>query len=216
MNLYQLFSPMMRRFRGRRFALFRDRLSPRPSDTLLDVGGYPGFWSQYEPVVGRLDCLNIHEVAWENSSSPAHQIRTLVGDGCALEMADGSYDILFSNSVIEHVGTWEAQEAFAREARRVGKALWIQTPAYECPIEPHYMGLYIHHLPKRWQLRLIRWVTLWGWLHCPSKEQIQHEVQTIRLLTRQEMALLFPDCEILTERLFGLIPKSYIAFRKRR
>jgi len=196
--------------------MFRDRLSPRPSDTLLDVGGYPGFWTQYEPVVGRLDCLNIHEVAWEDSLSPAHQIRTMVGDGCALDQTDGSYDILFSNSVIEHVGTWEQQQAFASEARRVGRDLWIQTPAHECPIEPHYMGMYIHHLPKGWQLRLIRWVTLWGWLHRPSKEQIQHEVKTIRLLTRQEMTLLFPDCEILTERLFGLIPKSYIAIRKKR
>lgn len=195
--------------------MFRDHLSPRRSDRLLDVGGYPGFWTQYEPVVGRLDCLNIHEVAWEDSLSPAHQIQTMVGDGCALEMPDGSYDILFSNSVIEHVRTWEEQQAFAGEARRVGRDLWIQTPAYECPIEPHYVGLYIHHLPKRWQLRLIRWVTLWGWLHRPSKEQIQHEVKTLRLLSRKEMGLLFPDCEILTERLFGLIPKSYIAFRKR-
>jgi hypothetical protein len=44
---------------------------------------------------------------------------------------------------------------------------------------------------------------------------VDYEVNSIRLLTRKEMAILFPDCEILTERMLGIIPKSYIAFRKR-
>jgi hypothetical protein len=55
-------------------------------------------------------------------------------------MSDQEYDIAFSNSVIEHVGDWERQAAFASEIRRVGKNLWIQTPAKECPIEPHYLA----------------------------------------------------------------------------
>ncbi len=216
LSLYQIFAPLMRRFRGQRFAIFKQYLSPQRTDQLLDVGGYPGFWTQHEPTVGSIDTLNVHEVPWEQGSHPNYQIRTLLGDGRALTAPDQSYQILFSNSVIEHVGTWEDQQAFAREARRVGKDLWVQTPAYECPIEPHYVGLYIHHLPKKWQMALVRWVTLWGWVHRPTREQVAYEVNSIRLLTRREMDLLFPDCEILTERLLGLIPKSYIAIRKQR
>ena len=155
-------------------------------------------------------------MAWDTDSFPAHQIRMFVGDGRALEAPDQSYDILFSNSVIEHVGTWEDQQAFADEARRVGKDLWIQTPAYECRIEPHYVGFYIHRFPKKWQKALSRWITLRGWIHRPTQAQVDDEVNSIRLLTREEVATLFPDCEILTERMLGLIPKSYIAFRKAR
>lgn len=77
------------------------------------------------------------------------------------------------------------------------------------------MGLYIHHLPKKWQLKLVRWITFWGWLHRPTSQQVASEVNSIRLLTRKEMETLFPDCEILTERLLGLFPKSYIAFRRK-
>ena len=67
----------------------------------------------------------------------------MVGDGCALKFPDKSYDIAFSNSVIEHVGSWERQQAFAKDIRRVGKAIWVQTPARECLIEPHYLAPFL-------------------------------------------------------------------------
>lgn len=195
--------------------MFCQYIRPASSDNLLDVGGYAEFWTQHPPVVHSINCINIHETQWIPETAPAHNISMNVGNGCALTFSDGTYDILFSNSVIEHVGTWDDQQAFAREARRVGSALWIQTPAYECPIEPHYVGFYIHHLPKKWQMKLVRWVTLWGWIHRPTPQQVANEVNSIRLLTRKEMETLFPDCEILTERLLGLFPKSYIAARRR-
>ena len=213
MNIYGLLKPLMSRFRHRRFVLFKDRLSPTLKDKMLDVGGFPGFWTQQAPIVSCIECLNIHEVQWEPECAPGHHITMSRGNGCALEMPDQAFDIVFSNSVIEHVGTWEEQKTFALEARRVGRKLWIQTPAYECPVEPHYVGFYIHRLPKNWQLKLIRWCTLWGWLARPKPEQVAHEVRTIRLLKKREMEELFPDCEILTEKLFGILPKSYIAIR---
>lgn len=119
-NIYHLLSPFMRRFRQKRFDRFKMHLEPGQRDQMLDVGGYPGFWTQYEPVVKSIDCLNIHEVAWEPGQHPAHNIRMQVGNGCDLAFPDQAYDILFSNSVIEHVGGWAEQQAFAREARRVG------------------------------------------------------------------------------------------------
>ena len=39
-------------------------------------------------------------------------------------------------------------------------------------------------------------------------------VDYTRLLTKREMKELFPDCEIRTERLLFVIPKSYIAIRR--
>lgn len=201
-------------WRTRRFQLFVDILQPSRSDTLLDVGGMPAFWTSQPQPVRQIDTLNVFDVGWDPSSAPDHNIRTIIGDGCALGMPEKSYEIVFSNSVIEHVGAFDRQVEFAAEVRRVGKSLWVQTPAYECPIEPHYYAPFVHYLPHWLQKRTLRWFTVWGWTDRPSQKQIDFMVDTTRLLKKSEMVKLFPDCEITTERLLGFIPKSYIAIRR--
>jgi len=165
------------------------------------------------PTVGRIDALNVYEISFDGAKYPEHSIRALTGDGCRLEFADGSYDIAYSNSVIEHVGSWEDQKAFAAELRRVGGKLWCQTPARCSPIEPHYLAPFIHWLPRSIQRKLIRYFTVRGLIEKPSQAEIDEMVFSIRLLTYREMRQLFPDCTILTEYLLPMIPKSYIAVR---
>ncbi len=116
--------------------------------------------------------------------------------------------------MIEHVGSWENQKAFASEIRRVGKKLWVQTPARECPIEPHYLTPFIHWLSPSIQKRLLRYFTPWGLISKPTIQEIEKMVDTTRLLTFLEMQKLFPDCEIHIEKLAFGIPKAYIAIRK--
>jgi ubiquinone/menaquinone biosynthesis C-methylase UbiE len=130
------------------------------------------------------------------------------GDATELPLADNAFDIAFSNSVIEHVGTWEKQQAFAREACRMARKLWIQTPARSFPIEAHLLAPYIQYLPKSVQHSFVRW-TLRGLLQPDAVHKIVDEV---RLLTYREMKQLFPDCLILKECMLGLT-KSYIAVR---
>jgi hypothetical protein len=77
------------------------------------------------------------------------------------------------------------------------------------------MALFIHYLPRSFQKKIVRWYTPWGWLERPTSEQINAMVETTRLLIKSQMRQLFPDCEIITERMLGIIPKSYIAFRPR-
>ena len=110
--------------------------------------------------------------------------------------------------MIEHVGTWEKQQAFALEARRVARRLWIQTPARSFPIEAHLLAPYIQYLPKSVQHRIVRW-TPRGLL---TPDVVHEIVDEVRLLTYKEVKQLFPDCRIVKERLFGLT-KSYIAVR---
>ena len=212
-NIHSLYRQVFKIWREKRFRLFLKTLQPKSTDTLLDVGGRPAFWTNHPQPVARIDSLNIQDVPFHPADAPSHRIRTLVGDGCALGMPDRTYDVGFSNSVIEHVGTWERQQQFAREIRRVARSLWIQTPARICPIEPHYMTPFIHYLPRAWQKKLLRRCTLWGWIARPSPEYIDFMVTTTRLLRKSEMQQLFPDCRILTERLLWIIPKSYIAYR---
>ena len=167
---------------------------------MLDLGGTRGAWENGPVRIARIDLLN----------SDARLEGTMVGDACALPFADGSYDIVFSNSTIEHVGGWERQEAFAREARRVGRALWIQTPARESWFEPHYLAPFVHWLPRAWRRWAGRWLTPRGWFDAEAIVWIESNT---RLLTRAEMETLFPDCEILVERFLGW-PKSYVALRR--
>lgn len=182
---------------------------------MLDVGGHPGFWISQPPLVGNIDTLNVYPVEFDSSAYPDHRIRTVVGNGCALPLKDKSYDIAFSNSVIEHVGEWKNQVAFASEIRRVGNAVWVQTPARECPIEPHYLAPFIHWFPPSFQRRLLRHFTPWGWISKPSPQEVDRVVDTTRLIRYREMKELFPDCEIYVEKFLLWLPKSYIAIRKK-
>ena len=135
------------------------------------------------------------------------------GDGCNLSFADKAFDIGYSNSVIEHLGTFENQRRFASEVSRVARGVWVQTPAKAFFIEPHYLAPFVHWLPKSVRRRLIRWFTIWGLVTKPGPQQVDEILAEIRLLTRREMADLFPDCEIVTERFF-FWPKAYVAVRR--
>jgi hypothetical protein len=194
------------RFRRRRMHRFFALFAPSPQARVLDIGGTPQTWSNES---GRhaafpVTLINIRS----NGQLPGGRFTSIQGDATRLPFADNAFDIAFSNSVIEHVGTWEKQQAFAREARRVAGKLWIQTPARSFPIEAHLLAPYIQYLPKKLQHRIVRW-TPRGLM----QPEIVHEiVDEVRLLTYREFQQLFPDCRILKERAFGLA-KSYIAVR---
>ncbi len=215
LSIHNFYGQIFKIWRRRRFNLFLRLAAPRPSDIMLDVGGTPWFWASSSVTVKQIDTLNLVQQDVSAAVGARFVVRSLAGDGCRLEMADKSYDIAFSNSVIEHVGSWERQECFAREIRRVGRSLWVQTPAYECPFEPHYLTPFVHYLPVPVRRAVVRWCTVWGWLERPTPEQVNEMVVMTRLLRKSEMQKLFPDCQILTERLLWIIPKSYIAFRSR-
>jgi len=204
---------MFKIWRAKRHTMFVERIKPRPDERMLDVGGYPEYWTRFQPVVRHLDCVNLHAYPWDPSSVPQHSISTMIGDGCALDIPDNAYDISFSNSVIEHVGDYEAQKTFAREILRIGRRIWVQTPAYECPIEPHFLALFIHWLPRSWRIVLARYFTFWGLTTRPTPEAVIEFVDFTRLMTKREFADCFPGCTVITERMLFVIPKSYIAVR---
>lgn len=192
---------------------FEELIQPRSEEKLLDIGGFPVTWTQRPQLTKSIECINIDEANWDPTSAPDHRITFSIGDGCNLGFPDGSFDIVFSNSVIEHVGDWEQQRAFASESRRVAKRLWIQTPALECPVEPHYLAPFVHWLPIFLRRRLLRWFTPWGWIAKPSQEVVDQTIKFTRLLSKRQMTELYPDCTIITERLLWIFPKSYVAYR---
>ena len=214
LNIHQLYALIFKFRRKRRHDYFETLLCLKPTDRLLDVGGHPQTWITRPQIVSQVDCLNIVAISFDTSLYQHHKIQMMVGDGCELPMKASSYDVVFSNSVIEHVGGWSDQVKFASEVRRVGQRLWIQTPAYECFIEPHLLAPFIHWLPMPYRKKLARRFTLWGLLEKPSQTEIDKFVSGVQLLRKRQMADLFPDCEIITERMFFIFPKSHIAVRR--
>ena len=81
---------------------------------VLDVGGTPETWDMLV-VRPRVTLLNTPRTKAELAGASWW----VAGDGCALPFRDGAFDVVFSNSVIEHVGDAESQRRFAREVARV-------------------------------------------------------------------------------------------------
>ncbi len=153
MSIHRIYGWLSPHFRKRRLLRFKERLRPDSNDRLLDVGGYPWCW----PAGTISAAITLLNRSFEPGLADRYPSFTYeVGDGCALPYTTGSFDVVFSNSVIEHLGTWENQVRFAAEARRVGRRLWVQTPARSFFIEPHLLAPFIHWLPVRWQRRLMR------------------------------------------------------------
>ena len=193
-------------FRRRRMNQFFALFSPTSEVRVLDIGGTPQTWIDESEGNAQFSVTLIN--VRSNGQIEGSRFTAIEGDATAMMFADNAFDIAFSNSVIEHVGTWEKQQAFAREARRVARKLWIQTPARSFPIEAHLLAPYIQYLPKGVQHRIARW-TPRGLL----QPDVVHEiVDEVRLLSHQEVRQLFPDCLILKERMLGLT-KSYVAIR---
>jgi hypothetical protein len=178
---------------------------------VLDVGGTSYNWD-LSPVRPRLTLLNLERTR----SEAGEGITLVVGDGRALPFPDGAFDIVFSNSVIEHIGSDKGREEFAAEIRRVGRHYWVQTPNRWFPVEPHLVTPLVHFLPRRWQERLVRRATVWEWLARPRPDQreyyIEHYLRDIRLLDAEGLRRLFPDARVKRERAFGLT-KSLIALK---
>jgi hypothetical protein len=208
--LLKLLHPISRHFRARRMATFLAALNPTGDTSILDVGGTPATWSDL-PVRPRVVILNM-----PRESEAFDGMLCVGGDGCALPFRDQAFDIVFSNSVIEHVGCWEKQQRFAAEVARVGRRYWVQTPNRYFPIETHLLTPFLHLLPRSWQLRIAPRFTVWSMLTGVSREQrewyVRHFLDDIRLLDASQMVRLFPGARIIRERAGGFV-KSLIALR---
>ena len=211
-GIYTFYRFLQPHFRKSRMRLFLDQFQPGDSTRILDVGGNVYDWRDQVPISSRITVLN---VAPTDSSPDYDEARFsyVMGDGCDLPFPDQSFDIVYANSVIEHLGDFEKQKQFAREALRVGRGVFIQTPNRWFPVEPHFVTLMIHYLPKRIQRLFLPRLSLRGFFRSGDNVQLQQLFDELRLLTAREMRELFPTCTIHRERLFGLT-KSLVAIRR--
>ncbi len=194
------------KFRAKRLQhfenLFLSQIRPNRPIRILDVGGTDYFWkdSQIPSIPGvSISLLNLH---LEPTTHP--QIQSLIGDATDMkEFEDQSFDLVFSNSVIEHLYTYENQQKMAKEIRRIGKRYFIQTPNKYFPIEAHYALPFAQFLPKTLVFHLLTKTPL-SRMKRWEKKQARQYLNEIRLLDEREMKSLFPGCEVFREQAFGM------------
>lgn len=197
-------------FRRRRFAFFNSLLSrlERPV-SILDVGGAEGYWKTmglYGEDQVSITLLNLSE---ENVTLP--NLTSCAGDARELRYDGNSFDVVFSNSVIEHVGGYADQMRMANEVMRVGKRHFVQTPNRYFPLEPHFLFPFFQFFPVVFRVWLLKNFKL-GWFpRTPDPATAKEIVESIRLLGRDEFLALFPGSSLYEEKVLG-VTKSFVAY----
>ena len=197
------------RMRVKRLQIFVDLLEnvPRPC-RILDVGGEPEYWRR---LGFRVEGVSVVCANLQPRPSDLDFVETVLGDATGMpQYDDRSFDVVHSNSVIEHLFTWKNQQAMAAEVRRIGKRYWVQTPNKRFPIEPHFLFPYWQYLPKSVRMAMLRKKRVGFLGPCATREEARHAVDEFRLLTRAEFQSLFPEASLITERWKGLA-KSFVA-----
>jgi hypothetical protein len=198
------------RARGRRWERF-EAIFPELADmSVIDLGGTVDFWASIPTRPAQLTLINPAAVA----DTRMEWAEVITGDACEPPPSlDGrTFDLVYSNSTIEHVGGHLRRRRFAEVVDRMGDHFWVQTPYRYFPIEPHFVFPWFQHLPvaarssvaAHWPLTPPQFPT--------DKREVREEVMSIDLLSIAEMRSYFPEADIQFERAGGLV-KSLIAIR---
>ena len=161
-----------------------DRLRIPTHSRIVDLGGSEFNWRlidhDYHVTLVNLPGFN-------PPPSDPDRFTCIEADACHLKdvFEDMSFDLVFSNSTIEHVGDESRQELFAKEIQRLAPAYWVQTPSSRFPIEIHTAVPFYWSLPASMRESLLaRWEKkLPGWTRM---------IRETRILSRSRMESLFP------------------------
>lgn len=200
------------KLRKKRFSFFLTLLSQMDIPvTILDVGGTETFWKMMGLRKDQGFNITLLNTEARECRIADPSFTYVQGDARNLKFTDKSFDVVFSNSVIEHVGSSEDQFKMAEEVRRVGKRYFIQTPDKNFPIEPHFVFPLFQFLPKDFQVWLLMNFKL-GWFpRQTSFSDAGKIVDSISLLNKHDFLLFFPGCRLYEEKMLG-ITKSFIAY----
>ena len=202
-------------FRQKRFELLKngiEKLIQKDHFKILDIGGDIQYWKNigWQHPACKIHLLNLYESKVPENET--QQFSSSVGNGLSLEYKKGEVDLIFSNSVIEHVGSYANQQIFANEVRRVSDKYIVQTPSIWFPLEPHSLIPLFQFLPHSIRALLIMTFNINYFPKAKTyKEAIKVSHSTL-MFTHKRFKQLFPEAEIQVERFLG-IPKSYTAIK---
>ncbi len=203
----ELVAPLSSNARTRRWQRFSERFPQIGEMTVLDLGGDARAWRASPVRPAHVTLVNLIPQQPEESWMSA-----IAGDACALPDDLPHADVVYSNSVIEHVGGHWRRQRFAENVRAAAPRYWVQTPYRYFPLEPHFLLPGLQFLPRAAQAKLVeRWHLVHG-SRSVDRDDALGRVLDIELLTRTELQSYFPDATLERERFGGLV-KSLIAVR---
>ncbi|RKN40258.1 class I SAM-dependent methyltransferase [Micromonospora endolithica] len=196
--------------RARRAAWLSETFPKLATMRVLDLGGRVQSWAKVPVRPAHVHVVNLEPLPTDlpDWAEADH------ADACELpeHILGRRYDLVFSNSVLEHVGGYERRRRMAEAIRDLAPAYWVQTPYRYFPIEPHWVAPGMQFLPVPARVAVAR---KWPLAYTPGKsyDLALKQVLTTELVGRAELRHLFPDATIRNERLLGLT-KSLIAVRQ--
>lgn len=208
------------KFRFKRFkkieVIIREILETQSVVKILDVGGRRDYWDylseELRPKVF-ITVINYEgELTEFEEKADNINLETVIGDGCNMpQYADNSFDLVHSNSVIEHVGSLENMGKYAAEIRRIGKRYYVQAPNLWFPIDPHFGVPIFHWLPDPTRAVIMHKYKV-GFSDTPIEDYVESlsEADSIKLVDKSMMKRLFPECKFQNEK-FMLLTKSIVA-----
>ena len=198
------------KLRNKRFLHFLSIFENLNESTILDIGGTELYWEN-RGFIGKGKTIII--VNWIPIKTKNQNIHSVVADARNLSMfKDKSIDIVYSNSVIEHLGSFEGQKEMANEIRRTAKRYYVQTPCFYFPLEPHFLFPFFQFFPVCVRVFLVMKFSLGWYQKFTSKSEAFNAVNNIRLLKKKELKTLFPGSIIYFEKFFGMT-KSYVVVK---
>ena len=140
--------------RSRMFAAFMEEFAPAPDETILDLGvtsdqSYTSsnYLEALYPHKDRITAAGIDDASFLEDLYPG--VKFTYANALDLPFAEGSFDIVHSSAVLEHVGSFENQARMVAECLRVARrGVCLTTPNRWFPVEFHTQLPLVHWLPK--------------------------------------------------------------------
>lgn len=216
------------RYREKRWRLLLETFPDLQDMRVLDLGGTATAW---QPAPGRVYSspvrpahvtvinLEANDLFVYSTGEPAEDVRLshVVGDACDASQVLAAaglatdFDLVYSNSLIEHVGGHSQRVKLADQIRRLAPSYWVQVPYKYFPIEPHWMFPAMQFMPTNVRMKVAMHWPL-APVNSPDPDSARDYVLSTELMGITEMRGYFPDSVILKEKFVG-IPKSLIAVR---
>lgn len=196
------------RSRARRWQEFQRRFPDVSGYRVVDLGGTPASWLRAPVRPKHVVVVNLTDLP-----DPGEPWLTVErGDACTLpdHLYEQPFDLVFSNSLIEHVGGHARRQDLADAVHRLAPRHWVQTPYRYFPVEPHWLFPGMQFLPLRARAAIVR---SWPLSHSGARPETATAIALeTELISITEMRHYFPGSQIVRER-FGPLVKSLVAVR---
>lgn len=196
--------------RARRWAIFSEHFPDVSRLRILDLGGTPRMWQNALVRPKSVTTINL----LPQPEPERDWIASVQGDVFDRpETTSGDFDLVYCNSLIEHVGGHAQRQRLADLIHGAAPLFWVQAPYRYFPVEPHWLVPGMQFLPLRARIAVARHWDVGGYTSRgkADREGVE-QVMEVELPTATEFRHYFPDGAVRFERFLGL-PKSLIAVK---